>query len=114
MTEHTSRNSITVSQNGVSFNVLKPSIELGGVPANGTYTDATGQANSNSAINAVDIDWDQAKVSSATAKDITTSITTTGELLGVIKKLNDRIDTLETAFSTLASNVGALVTITNG
>lgn len=114
MTEHTSRNSITVSQNGVSFNVVKPSINLGGVPANGTYSDANGQAAAGSAINAVDIDWDQAKVSTATAKDITTTITNTGELLGVIKMLNDRINKLETAFSTLATNVGQLVTITNG
>ena len=66
-----------------------------------------------SAVNAVDIDWDLAIVSMATAKDIKTSIKNTGELLGVIKMLNNRIDALESAFSTLAQNVGALVTITN-
>lgn len=114
MTEHTGRNSINVVQNGVSFNVVKPAHDFGGIGSNGLYTDAEGQATAGSAVNAVDIDWDLAIVSMATAKDITTSIKNTGELLGVIKMLNDRIDTLETAFSTLAQNVGSLVTITNG
>ena len=114
MTDHTSRNSITVAQNGVSFNVVKPAHDFGGIGSNGLYTNAEEQAAAGSAVNAVDIDWDHAIISTATAKDIKTSITNTGELLGVIKMLNDRIDALESAFSTLAQNVGSLVTITNG
>lgn len=116
----------TLKQNNVTFtlnaDVVSP---FGGKYTNDTnYDGSTGLYNVNQtklnnagvgkSVNAVEIDWNSGKVSAATAKDITTSITTTGELLGVIKKLNDRIDTLETAFSTLATNVGQLVTITNG
>lgn len=85
MTEHTSRNSISFNQSGIDFNVLKPKHEFGGVGANGVYT--TSDAAGTSSINAVEIDWNGADLSSATssfanAADTApvSSITTTGEL----------------------------------
>jgi len=56
---------------------------------------------------AVDIDWNSAHVGS-------TTVQTTGQLLKIIADLQTKVDQLEKAFSTLATNVGALVTITNG
>jgi hypothetical protein len=62
-------------------------------------------------VNAVDIAWNGAKPGIGEPAD---GINTTGELLATIKTLKTRIDQLEAAFSTLATNVGTLVTITNG
>lgn len=104
MTEHTSRNSITVSQDEVSFNVLKPSVNMGGVPANGTYSDANGQAAAGSGINVVDIDWNEAQLGAAIlalGEEVpdngvfnSTTITTTGELIQIIAKQQKQIDAL--------------------
>ena len=71
-------------------------------------------------VNAVEIDWNGAKL--GIGEDNSTGITTTGELLKLIKeytdtkiaKLQNRVDALEAALSTLAQNVGSLVTIANG
>ena len=102
-------------------------------------------------VNAVEIDWNGAKP--GIGEDNSTGITTTGELLKLIKKyaetkkseaidyvqgtdddtssddtiygakkytdtkiakLQTRVDALEAALSTLAQNVGSLVTIANG
>lgn len=102
-------------------------------------------------VNAVEIDWNGAKP--GIGEDNSTGITTTGELLKLIKKyadtkkseaidyvqgtdddtlsddtiwgakkytdtkiakLQNRVDALEAALSTLAQNVGSLVTIANG
>jgi len=62
-------------------------------------------------VNAVDIAWNGAKPGIGEPEE---GINTTGELLAIIKTLKTRIDQLEAAFSTLATNVGTLVTITNG
>lgn len=40
--------------------MLKPSVDLGGVPANGSYATSQTQAAAGSGINAVDIDWNGA------------------------------------------------------
>lgn len=57
--------------------------------------------------NAIDIHWGGANING-------TTVNTTAQLLKIIANLQTKVDQLETAFSTLATNVGALVTITNG
>ena len=63
MTEHTSGNSFSFNQSGIDFNVLKPSHEFSGIGVHGVYT--TSDAAGTSSIKAVDIDWDEANLSSA-------------------------------------------------
>lgn len=57
--------------------------------------------------NAIDIHWGGANVAG-------TTVNTTSQLLKIIADLQTKVNQLETAFSTLATNVGQLVTITNG
>ena len=56
--------------------------------------------------NAIDIHWGGADING-------TSVNTTAQLLKIIADLQTKVGQLESAFSTLASNVGTLVTITN-
>ena len=124
MTEHTSRNSITISQNGVSFSVLKPSADLGGTASNGLYTDESTQAAAESAINAVDIDWDEANIDAKVQSLITNpesitegicpeSINTTGDLLYTIANLQAQVTVL-TNLVWNAPNDVVLKTFLNG
>jgi len=78
---------------------------------NSVFSPEGNQTDKTLIVNAVDIDWNGAKPGIGENSD---GINTTGELLSLIKELKTKVDQLETAFSTLASNVGALVTITNG
>lgn len=149
-----------------SFPVSQPKV----APVNSIFDPSGNQTNKALIINAVDIDWNGAKL--GIGEDNSTGITTTGELLKLIKKyadtkkseaidyvqgtddddltdgtiwgarkyaddaattakneaiseakqytdgelakLQNRVDALESALSTLAQNVGALVTIANG
>lgn len=89
----------TVVQGSIKFKNVKTA----GIPISQWPIYLRGQQGTDSdggVINAVDIDWNGAEVNGST-------INTTGELL---KKIAD----LENAFSTLANNVGTLVTIANG
>lgn len=88
MTEHTSRTSITISQNGILFGgVVKPIVDLGGVPANGSYDDSTSQANAGSSINAVDIDWNGTQLELPEDLGGSQTIQTTGQLLSIIQQV---------------------------
>ena len=122
----------TLTQSNVTFtlnaDVVSP---FGGKYTNDMNFDAdTGRYNVNQtklnslgvgkSVNAVEIDWNSAKL--GIGEDNSTGITTTGELLTLVKKYTDtkiaklqnRVDALEAALSTLAQNVGSLVTIANG
>ena len=102
----------------IKFSNLNTTTDKGYFSAAGKFTDssnltdgvytADGQGSTPSfSVNAVDIDWNGAEVGSST-------IDNTGQLLKIIADLQTKVSQLETAFSTLASNVGSLVTITNG
>ena len=124
MTEHTSRNSIPVSQREIEFNVLKPGIDLGGTASNVLYTDESTQAAAESAINAVDIDWDEANIDAKVQSLITNpesitegicpeSINTTGDLLYTIANLQAQVTVL-TNLVWNAPNDVVLKTFLNG
>lgn len=110
-------------QEGISFNnVIKPYNKLGFEGPfhpfmNNAESDMTFQeyltTNRSTATpgeffttNAIDIHWGGADING-------TSVDTTAQLLKIIADLQTKVGQLESAFSTLASNVGTLVTITN-
>ena len=113
------------TENNITFsNVLTPNFAFKSDGPNVTYTKDSDRAftsnyyesrNTTNAdkigelftTNAIDIHWGGANING-------TTVNTTAQLLKIIKDLQTKVDQLETAFSTLASNVGALVTITNG
>lgn len=99
--------------NGIVFNNVKDIQKIAGIGSNLRYSAADYNYDSNDnpiapkfLINVIDVDWNGANVNG-------TTVDTTGQLLKIIADLQTKVSQLETAFSTLASNVGTLVTITN-
>ena len=86
MTEHTSRNSITITQSGIEFNILKPSVNIGGLTSNGLYRNEDEQHNAGVIINAVDIDWGNVNLGDLG------NINTTGDLINIIKLILSKIN----------------------
>ena len=101
-------------ENGITFNNVKDiAVSVKGAPYGGKNSyydrnDTTGNIVNvkTHSFNIIDVDWCGAQLGDNT-------INTTGQLLAIIKNLQDKVNTLETAFSTLATNVGSLVTLTN-
>ena len=111
------------NQEGISFNnVIKPYNKFGfegpfhpfmnNAESDMTLEEylSTNRSTANSGeyftTNAIDIHWGGANINN-------TQVDTTAQLLKIIADLQTKVKQLESAFSTLAQNVGTLVTITN-
>lgn len=102
------------TDNGIVFNNVKDIQKIAGIRSDLRYSAADYNYDTsdnpiapNFLINVIDVDWNGANVNG-------TTVDTTGQLLKIIADLQTKVGQLESAFSTLAQNVGALVTITNG
>lgn len=101
------------TDNGIVFDNVKEIAKYANIDSNARYSAADYNYDTsdnpiapNFLINVIDVDWNGANVNG-------TTVDTTGQLLKIIADLQTKVGQLETAFSTLASNVGTLVTITN-